>query len=114
MEIDQTVNSIFLKLRSCTLPHSSERELQDAIEAVLAPIQREYRLGSGRIDFMLDGVGIEVKIHGSAKSIHRQLTRYCTFEDVKALILVTSKSMGLPPGINGKPIYYFSVGRSWL
>lgn len=75
----------------------------------------EYSLdATSRPDFFLDGVTIEVKIKGNAKSIYKQCVRYCEFDEVKDLILVTNRSHGFPPEINGKPCYVVNVGRAWL
>jgi hypothetical protein len=68
-----------------------------------------------RIDFMFpDGLGIELKIQGSARSIYDQCLRYCKYEQVKSLLLVTSKSMGFPKEINGKPTFIFNLSKGWL
>lgn len=99
---------------------SSEEILQTQIAEAFAAagfrFQREYRLSSqDRIDFLVgDGIGVEVKIGGSPMSIHRQCKRYCAHDQVRLLILVTSRSMGLPEQIEGKECYVHLLGRSWL
>lgn len=76
---------------------------------------REHQLDSRNIpDFFIDGIAIEVKIKGNARQIYKQCERYCNFDEVKQLILVTSRSMGFPTSINGKPCYYVNMGKSWL
>lgn len=76
----------------------------------------EYVLDpKNRVDFFLDGTAIEVKINkGAAKSIYKQCERYCQFDEVKNLILVTNRPMGFPKEINGKPCYVISLGKGWL
>jgi hypothetical protein len=98
---------------------SCEAILQAQIEKVFqdsgAPYQREVRLSArDRIDFMLDGIGVEVKIKGQAKEIFRQCQRYCTYDQITAIVLVTGRSMGFPETIEGKPCYYHNLGRNWL
>ena len=78
-------------------------------------LMREERLDKDNIiDFLIDDIGIEVKIKGGKREIFRQCTRYCEFERVKTLILVTNISMGFPPTINGKDCYLFKLGQAWL
>lgn len=77
--------------------------------------ERETWLGPGeRPDFIIGGVAIEVKVKGAAMKIFRQLERYATHERVTGLILVTSKSMGAPALIGGKPCLVVSLGKAWL
>lgn len=98
---------------------SCEATLQGQIEKVFqdcgAQYQREVRLSSrDRIDFLIGEIGIEVKIKGQAKEIFRQCQRYCGYDQIKAIILVTGRSMGFPETIDGKPCYYHNLGQSWL
>lgn len=91
---------------------TTEAEFQEAIAAALTAggfgHRREVRLTTAdRIDFLLDcGVGIEVKIQGTAAAAERQLRRYAASDEVKALILVTSRSQVAvqPRLIDGKRI----------
>lgn len=102
------------------LDFSSEEVLQGQVAQMLAetgiPFQREVRLsGEDRIDFLVEGgLGIEVKIKGSPHAIYRQCQRYCASAHIRALLLVTGRSMGLPDQINGKDCYVHLLGRSWL
>jgi len=96
-----------------------EAALQGQIEKILQDnnieYEREVRLSPrDRIDFVVQGIGIEVKIKGSAKAIYRQCQRYCADDRIKELFLVSGRSMGLPETIEGKPCYYHNLGRSWL
>lgn len=98
---------------------SSEKRLQSEMEIVFnnagIKFQREHRLDkTSVVDFFIDGMAVEVKIKGSAKNIYRQLERYAAFQEVKAIVLVTRKTMGLPPDIQGKPCYVISLGAAWL
>ena len=85
-------------LKSWSIPHQTEREMQEAIEEILEAegieFTREHRLDSGsRIDFLTkDGQGIECKIKGGYSAVLRQLIRYAEFDDIKELVLVSSRS----------------------
>jgi hypothetical protein len=96
-----------------------EKVMQAEIEAAFKKAGmiylREHRLSNESIpDFFIDGIAIEIKIKGSAMEIFRQLERYCEFPEVKALILVTNKSMALPNFIKGKPSYLLNPAKAWL
>lgn len=98
---------------------TNEKKAQMQMYEILKPLDyvREHRLDDKNIpDFfhLQHGIGIEVKIKGSKKNIYRQLERYCTFETVKALILVTGRQLGLPPEIGGKPCYYVNLSKAYL
>jgi hypothetical protein len=78
---------------------------------------REYRLNANNIPdlFCIDlGLAIEIKIKGAKKAIYQQCLRYCGFEQVQALILITGKAVGLPGEILGKPCFYISLGKAYL
>lgn len=100
-------------------PLTSEKPLQAAIagEFAAAGIQyeREVDLGGGDIiDFMVGGVGIEVKIKGQRRAIYYQCARYCEHAEVQALVLATNAAMGMPEKVNGKPVFIANLGRGWL
>ena len=102
------------------LPLTVEKETQAAIERIFIdnniPHNREYYLDKENIvDFFIsNGVAIEIKIKGNAKKIYKQCERYCQFEQVKLLILITNRSMGFPKEINNKPCYFLKLGEAWL
>lgn len=84
----------------------NERDLQDALAAVL-PHSQEYALSpEDRVDFYLDGEAVEVKISGSRSQVLRQLFRYAQHDKVTSLILVTTRMAhrNLPPSIHNKPL----------
>jgi hypothetical protein len=114
------VHDVIRLIHSLRLPLSDETAYQVALSKVLDAAGighvREHRLGpKHRVDFLLDwGTVIEVKLRGSAMRIHDQCKDYCGFPQVKGLILATNRAMGMPPEIEGKPIWYASLGRGWL
>ena len=98
---------------------NTEDELKLQMAKVLddnqIPYIKEHRLDAkNRVDFFIYEHAIEVKVKGGAKKIFRQCERYCGFDTVKGLVLVTNKSMGFPEMVNGKPCYVMSLGKSWL
>lgn len=108
-----------LNILSSRFTLDSEKETQAAITRKLVEsgisFTREHRLDEDNIpDFFIQGIAIEVKIKGNAKKIYKQCERYCKFEEVKELVLVTNRSMGFPPSINGKPCYVINLGKAWL
>ena len=98
---------------------NNEKELQYGIDQALQkteePFLPEYVMtASDRIDFFMTetGIGIEVKTNdskggASLSQVTRQLWRYAKRDEIKALILVTSRSKhrDLPAEILGKPVY---------
>ena len=75
-------------------------------ECVLSP--------SERIDFLINGVGVECKISGSKNDVLRQLARYAEFEVIEELVLVTTRAAhrdldGIT--LNGKRVHVHWVSR---
>jgi hypothetical protein len=97
-------------LRRYRFHYWKESVLQEAIETLLKvedlEYSREMRLGPrARIDFLVEGVGLEVKTAGSADSVLRQLTRYAGFDAIEGLVLVTNKLRHtFPSEVGGKPL----------
>jgi hypothetical protein len=106
-------------IRSHRFRYTEEDQLQEGIAAVLGRAgldpRREVRLGArDRIDIMVGGIGIEVKIAGSAHGAFEQLQRYAEHDEVEALILVTSRYQRLPDKAGGKPLSTISLALSNL
>lgn len=99
---------------------SDEKRTQCDLEAMFTaqgiPFERECRLSAGDIpDFLIDGIAVEVKLRGARKKdVYRQLERYARHDRVKAIMLVTNLTMGLPGTLEGKPVYFVALGRAWL
>ncbi len=90
--IDRLIDAIASHRFACT----TEAQLQEALARVFAleglGADREAQLTeSDRIDFLVEDVGVEVKIDGSASEIGRQLSRYAQSERVHELVLVTTR-----------------------
>lgn len=109
-------------LQSCRLDLSTEKHLQSGVEQALTKVsicfEREKRLSDRDIPdfFVKGGVVIECKMRNKARKIdvYKQLCRYAGHPEVTAIVLASNISMGLPPEINGKPVYAASLSRGWL
>lgn len=98
---------------------TQEFDLHEQIAAALAaagiPYIHEARLAPRcRIDFLCDGIGLEVKRGRPNRStLLAQLNRYCACPQITALILVVERSANLPSRVHGKPITVLSLNRLW-
>ena len=116
---DQIARNLVAFLQARRWPLSDEKALQAAIAAELAEAcfaaEREVRLSATDVvDFMVEGVAVEIKIKGSKRNIYRQCARYCSHERVRALVLATNFKVGMPPERGAKPCYVADLGRGWL
>ncbi len=97
----------------------SEYQLHDCIAAALCSggfvVQHEAVLGPRcRIDFLVDGIGIEVKRGKPQRtSLIRQCARYMESDRIEALILVLDTSVTLPGELMGKPLLTFGLNKLW-
>lgn len=120
-ETEQRVAAIMAVLRRTRFDLSNEKACQAAIadalkDAGIAAV-RERRLSAKDVlDFLVDGgIALEVKLAGQRKvAAFKQIERYARHERVKAVVLVSNLSMGLPQEIGGKPAYFVSLGRAWI
>ena len=108
MTLADDIVSAFSKLR---FRFVHESDLQRGISEVLGRSswswQSEVLLDrKNRLDFLVEGVCIEVKVDGSLTSLTRQLFRYAAFEKIKAFVVVTTRSshLRLPCDVLGKPV----------
>lgn len=114
-----TLEALALFVQGRRLPLDNEKATQRALEQALTAAgiahRREVPLDHGNvIDFLVDGIGVELKLKGSARAIYRQLERYSEHGEVRAILLLTGRAMGLPSTIKGKPAAVASLGRAWL
>ena len=97
----------------------SEYQLHEWIAAALRDggfvVQHEVSIAPRcRIDFLIDGIGIEVKRgKPDRRALIRQCTRYLESEAVQALILVLDTNITLPPEIASKPLVTFGLNKLW-
>ena len=113
------IESVMRVLSLRRLPLEDEKQTQNAIAEVFDEHfdcwEREKRIAGGIIDFVVFGeVGVEVKIKGAPREIHRQLERYAQEPALRTLLLVSSKPVSLPATMSGKLVMQFHLGRAWL
>ncbi len=116
----QKLENIKKSLSTLRIPFAqSEYQLHDLIAAALRDggfvVQHEICIAPRcRIDFLIDGIGIEVK-RGKPRraALIRQCTRYLQSQSIEALILVLDTSVSLPDRIAGKPVVVFGLNRLW-
>lgn len=109
-------------LKLSRLPLNSEAECKKYMADLMLlnhidDFKAEYVLDQkSRLDFFFpsEGLAIEVKLKGGRMDTFRQCQRYCAYDEVKALILVTNRALFLPGEINGKKTYMVNLGRAWL
>lgn len=108
-------------LSSHRFPLSPESKTQAAIADALTEAgvehAREVWLNkSDRIDFVVSGeIGLEVKVKSASRmAIYRQMERYAKHRELSALILVTNVPMGMPPEIDGMPVYVVNLAKAWM
>lgn len=115
------ITQIKQAIRGKRLNLQNEKELQIELEAILLEsginFTREFYLSkTDIIDFYFPDicVGMEVKIAKAPKQIFKQLDRYTKSDQISEIILITSKTMGLPDKINEKPAHLIKLSNSWL
>lgn len=118
--MEDTCNQVLHALKALRLsPALQESQLHAAIAAVLSDAQLSYTHEAVlaprcRIDFLCEGIGIEVKRGRPARGVLlSQLRRYAACDAVSALILVIERTANLPATLLGKPLYVISLNRLW-
>lgn len=97
-------------LRAARFAATDEATIQEALAQLFTQhgvvFKREVVLGPRmRIDFLIEGLGIEVKVSGSRFEVLRQLKRYADTERIKALLLVTTCARHtVPATLSRKPV----------
>lgn len=100
---------------------ANEKDLQAGIETALLEegirFEREVKLAKGDIiDFIVDDLGIEVKIDGPLTALTRQLARYARHERIAELLVVSSRNglTNLPTSLGGKRLTTISLAGAML
>ena len=114
------IDKIFSTLSKVRFSLNDEKRLQTEMKGVLVSlfgdrvIPEKHFDSKNIIDFFISGIGIEVKIKGRKKNIYKQCVRYCGFDELKSLILVTGLAIGFPETINNKDCYVLKLASAWL
>ena len=118
--LQQNINQIQRALSTLRIPAApGEYDLHKMIAQTLSAAgilaQHEVRLAPRcRIDFWVDGIGIEVKKGRPNRSnLLIQCRRYLSSPEVEALLLIVERSAFLPSRLCGKPVYTFELNRLW-
>ena len=87
----------------------------EALRAAGLPCAHEYRLAPRRrIDFFLEGVGVEIKKgRPNARELLKQVERYLACDELKEIVVVTQKDTPLPARVLGKRVTSVSLNRLW-
>lgn len=100
--------------------YGSEADLQRGIDAAFDAAglswTAEVRCLGGRIDYLVnvgqDGVGVEVKVKGSADQLRRQVTGYAADSLFQAFVVVTTRRThrAIQGTIADKPVEVLVIG----
>lgn len=117
--MNSLISNIIDDISKCKFSLDNEKVLQSELFSKLfksfETTEREFHLDNKNIiDIYISGIAIETKIHAGAKDIYKQCLRYSKFDSVKAIILVTNRSIGFPTHLNNKPCYVINLGKAWL
>jgi len=117
---EETMGCIILALETirCGAACSEEAlhaQVAQALENCGLQARHEVRLAPRcRIDFLVGGVGIEIKKNRPERAkLIEQLTRYAACEQIEALVVAAPKSVKLPKSIGGKPVALVALERLW-
>lgn len=104
------------------IPFGNELAMQDAIEQILEQsnlrFTREFRIGTDRVDFLVEmsglRVAVECKVKGGPSAVLQQLLGYSESDDVHAVLLVTSRNTHRfnTATLSGKPFRVLNVARA--
>lgn len=77
--------------------------------------QHEVTIAKGcRIDYLVEGVGVEIKKgKPNASALLLQLRRYAQSERIESLIVISWQSVRLPGKVDGKPVYSLTLSQLW-
>ncbi len=83
-------------------------------DACLSPVHEQPLMPRCRIDFLVDGIGIEVKRGRPNRSaLLKQAQRYLSSDLLEGILLVCEQGLELPALINGKPCKVLSLRKLW-
>lgn len=115
-----SVERILDRLRGIrfSAPVEYESDIHVAISEALQgfDVRHEVQLSPrNRIDFVVDGVGIEVKKgKPNSRRLAAQVERYAMSDAVNAVVIVSERNVwNVPHVVAGKPVYYVPLSGNW-
>lgn len=113
----QTVLDALCELRSPFAFYESDihRWVEKRFDEAGLAYVHEARIAPGcRIDYLVEGVGVEIKKgRPDGTALKRQLLRYAACEQVKALVVVAQRAVPLPREALGKPVRLVALNQLW-
>ncbi len=120
LDLEGRLSGIAQALKRLRIPPvGQEYALHEMIAAVLKDggfcLLHEAKIAPRcRIDFLVDGVGIEVKRGKIDKrALRAQCERYLSCDAVEALIVVLDGAVTLPDTLCGKPLRVIGLNKLW-
>ena len=120
MTASASPEEILRALRNLRAPaFSSETEFHRLVAAALCDggflVKHEVSLAPRcRIDFVVDGVGLEIKKGRPARGrLIEQAMKYLRSDQLRALILIVERNVTVPSTLCGKPVYVLSLLKLW-
>jgi len=118
--LSEKLDAVRRALETLRIPLTdSEYRLHELIAAALDDggfvVQHEARLAPRcRIDFLVDGVGVEVKRGKPDRGrLLEQCRRYLAQPALEALVIVVDTRVALPDTLCGKPVVVVGLNRLW-
>ena len=111
-----TLAEVLTALRGKRFRYNTERDLHEGLSAALdaggVAHRREVVVPGGRIDFVVDRLGIEVKVKGSAVALERQVGKYALAEELDEFLIITTRRThdAVPRTIGGKRVWVHTIG----
>lgn len=117
MEETERVREALLSVRCPAVCQESELHalIARALTSQGFEVRHEVRLAPRcRIDFLVGGVGIEVKKSRPERAaLLRQLARYAACGQVESLLVVAPRGVSLPREVGGKRVHLLALERLW-
>ena len=112
------MEDVVAALRGKRYSYRNEVDLHEGLAAALDEAgiwyEREVKVAGGRIDFIVPaiGLGIEVKIKGSAEALRRQIVGYAAEERLRSFLVVTTRPMHrvIARPVDGKDVRVLTIG----
>lgn len=118
--MDNAINDIVNAISALRVPampgeYDLHALIADALTADGLEFEHERKIAPRcRIDFFMNGIGIEVKkTRPPRAALIKQLQRYLASDELSAIILICPKHIYLPDMIMGKRVISMSLNRLW-